>query len=199
MTDSDKKKDGGVPKGDHHFPVFVNDNPVRKLFFSPRRLVAPHVSKGQTVTDVGSGPGFYTLAMAELVGPDGKVYAVDSDAKVIRALEEKARARGLRNIEAHAASAGDMGFIPSGAVDFVFANGALCCVAPSEHAAAVSEIKRILKPAGRAFLSVAKVPMAYVGLDEWESILEGFKVHKRGEGFPLLGHRWALVSRKPDV
>src|SRR5512136_1599304 len=101
MTDRAQKRD-------HHLPVFVNDNPVRRIFFSPRRLVAPYVSRGQTVADVGIGPGFYTLTMAEIVGPDGKVYAVDSDAKVIAALEQKARARGLKNIEAHAASAGDM-------------------------------------------------------------------------------------------
>ncbi len=183
-------------KRDHHLPVFVNDNPVRRIFFSPRRLVAPFVSRGQTVADVGSGPGFYTLTMAEIVGPAGKVYAVDSDAKVIAALEEKAKARRFRNIEAHAASASDMSFIPSAAVDFVFANGTLCCIAPSEHEAAVREIKRIMKPGARAFLSVAKVPMSYVGPDEWEMILDGFEVHKRGEGFPLVGHRWAVVSLK---
>ena len=34
--------------------------------------------------------GYYTLALAEFVGPEGRVYAVDSDGKAIRALEKKA-------------------------------------------------------------------------------------------------------------
>jgi ubiquinone/menaquinone biosynthesis C-methylase UbiE len=189
MTEREKKHD-------LHFPAFFHNNPARRIFFSPRRLVTPWVSRGQTVADVGSGPGFYTMVMADIVGAGGKVYAVDSDAKVVQVVMEQARKRGLKNIEAHTASAGDMLFIPSGTVDFVFANGTLCCVAPAEHESAVREIKRVLKPGGRAFLSVAKVPMAYVGPDEWETILDGFEVRKRGEGFPLLGHRWALVSLK---
>ena len=35
------------------------------------------VDKGKTVADLGCGPGFFTLPLAELVGPTGQVYAVD--------------------------------------------------------------------------------------------------------------------------
>jgi predicted RNA methylase len=42
------------------------------------------------VADLGCGLGYFTLALAEFVGPEGRVYAVDSDGKAIRALEKKA-------------------------------------------------------------------------------------------------------------
>jgi precorrin-6B methylase 2 len=43
-----------------------------------------------------------TLALAECIGPEGRVYAVDLNENAIRALEEKADKRGLHNIEVHA-------------------------------------------------------------------------------------------------
>ncbi len=67
----------------------------------------------------------YTLALAELVGPEGKVYAVDLGKKCIRALEKKADKGGYHNIEAHASSASDVSFIKDRSVDFVLANGLL--------------------------------------------------------------------------
>jgi ubiquinone/menaquinone biosynthesis C-methylase UbiE len=77
------------------------------------------------VADLGCGSGYYTLALAELVGPEGKVYAVDLDNKCIKALEKKADKSGYHNIEAHASSASDVSFIKDRSVDFVLANGLL--------------------------------------------------------------------------
>ena len=85
---------------DLHFPLFYHDNSIRKLFDPPQKLVEPYVTNGQVVADLGCGPGFHTLALAELVGPEGRVYAVDSDEKAIRAVEKKADKRGHQNIEA---------------------------------------------------------------------------------------------------
>ena len=183
--------------GDIHFSAIENDNLLRRLFFPPRRLVRPHVKEKDTVADLGCGPGFFTIALAGLVGPAGKVYAVDSDDKVVRIVLEKAAARGLGNIDARTASAADIGFIGDAAVDFVFAHGLLCAMAREGHAAAVSEIARILKPDGRAYLSAAKSSIGHVDREEWEGILSRFEVLRRGEGFPVLANRWALVRRKP--
>jgi ubiquinone/menaquinone biosynthesis C-methylase UbiE len=113
-------------KRDLRFPLFYHDNLIRRLFDPPQRLVEPYVRDGQVVADLGCGPGLHTLALAELVGPEGRVYAVDSDENAIRAVEKKANRRGYRNIEAHASSASDLGFIRDGSVDFVLANGLLC-------------------------------------------------------------------------
>ncbi len=99
--------------------------PIRRIFEPPKRLIRPYVKEDYVVADLGCGPGYYTFALAELVGPEGKVYAVDLNKKCIRALEKKVEKGGYRNIESHASSAADLSFIQDRSVDFVFANGLL--------------------------------------------------------------------------
>ncbi len=177
-------------KRDRRFPLFAHDNPFRRLFWPPQKLIAPYVTTGQVVADLGCGPGYYALALAERVGPEGRVVAVDADERAVRALKKKADARGFRNIEAHASSAADLSFLSDDSVDFVLAHGLLCSMAPQHHDPAVAEIRRILKPRGRAYLSAASGPGSYVDRAEWERILGEFAVEQRGRG----GNRWAVVS-----
>jgi ubiquinone/menaquinone biosynthesis C-methylase UbiE len=187
MTPSKTKKD-------KHFPLFALDNPLRRLFSSPRKYCS-YVKQDQTVADLGCGPGYYTLALAESVGPQGRIYAVDSDEKAIRAVEKKATKGRYHNIETHAQSAANLSFIEDESVDFVLADGLLCSMAPQDHESAVNEIKRILKPNGRAFLLAAGGSIGYVDKEEWEAILEGFKVERRNHEASS-GDREALVSKK---
>ncbi len=122
------------------------------------------------------------------------VYAVDSDEKAIRAVEKKAASRGVDHIEARALSAAKLSFIQDDSVDFVLADGLLCSMAPQDHESAVDEMKRILKPTGKAFLQAAKGFMSCVDKAEWERILAGFAVERRNtESF--WEDRWALVSK----
>jgi ubiquinone/menaquinone biosynthesis C-methylase UbiE len=183
----------GEEKRDRHFPLIANDNLLRRLFSNPRKYCA-YVEQDQTVADLGCGPGYFTFALARSVGAKGRVYAVDSDARAVRAVEEKATKDGYHNIEAHACSAAGLGFIEDGSVDFVLADGLLCAMAPQDHQPAVNEMKRILKPSGKAYLKTAKGPMSYVDDAEWEEILKGFDVEQRDDG-SAWDDRWALVSR----
>jgi ubiquinone/menaquinone biosynthesis C-methylase UbiE len=184
------------PKADKRFPLFAHDNPLRRKFSPPGRFVEAFASAGQIVADLGCGPGFYAVELAERVGPGGKVYAVDSDDRAVRALEKKAREHGLGNIEAHACSAASLNFIENGTVDFVLAHGLLCSMAPGQRDAAVGEIKRILKPGGTAYLSVARGPWSYVDGAAWEQILAEFRVERRNTRLAPLEDRWAVVSLK---
>jgi len=56
------------------------------------------VRKGQVVGDIGSGSGYFTFRLADAVGADGKIYAVDADAAAISFLQDEIRRRGTRNI-----------------------------------------------------------------------------------------------------
>jgi len=169
-------------------------DPLRRLFEPPKRLIEPYVKDSQVVADLGCGSGYYTLALAELVGSEGKVYAVDLGKKSIRALAKKAGKGGYRNIEAHAVSAADVSFIKDRSVDFVFANGLLCSMADNRQSA-VSEIKRILKSTGKAYLSLGLgPPLGFVDQAEWETILEGFRVEQGGS----YKEKWAVVSLKKE-
>jgi ubiquinone/menaquinone biosynthesis C-methylase UbiE len=107
----------------------INLNPVKR-YFEPtighaKRHLEPYVSEGQVVTDLGCEMGYYTLALAECVGPEGMVYVVDLEEEKIQTMRKKVEEGGYHNIEARATSAADLGFIEDGSVDFVLANGLL--------------------------------------------------------------------------
>lgn len=57
------------------------------------------IQPGDTVADVGCGPGYATLDLAQLVGPKGKVIAIDRSRRFLDYLAAQAQARGLTNIE----------------------------------------------------------------------------------------------------
>jgi ubiquinone/menaquinone biosynthesis C-methylase UbiE len=76
------------------FLSFFLDNRLRELLFRPDRILAPFIREGMTVADVGCGPGFFTVPMARLAGPSGRVFAVDLQ----RAMLEKVRAKALKEM-----------------------------------------------------------------------------------------------------
>ena len=116
-------------KSDKHFPVWGHK--FSTLFSNPKKYCS-YVKNGQVVADLGCGPGFYTMELADSVGNEGKIYTVDSDEKAIQALEKKLEKGSYHNIETHASSASDLKFIKDGSVDFVLANGLLCSIAPQQ-------------------------------------------------------------------
>lgn len=54
---------------------------------------------GLTICDLGCGNGYHTLTLAERVGPDGKVFAVDIQRQMLAMLKRRQEKRGLTNIE----------------------------------------------------------------------------------------------------
>ena len=112
--------------GDHVCPVWMGyflASPLRKLLHSPKKIVGPYVHDGMTVLDIGCAMGFFSLAMARMVGSNGKVVCVDMQERMIQALERRARKAGLdKQIQArlcsqHFLGLGDL----NDAVDFALA------------------------------------------------------------------------------
>jgi ubiquinone/menaquinone biosynthesis C-methylase UbiE len=62
-------------------------------------LKALNIKPGMTVCDLGCGNGFYTLELAERVGADGVVYAVDIQQEMLHLLDERAKQAGVKNIK----------------------------------------------------------------------------------------------------
>lgn len=56
------------------------------------------LKSGDVVADIGCGPGYFTLRLAQVVGPTGKVYAVDIDPEILDYVEKRAKTKGLRNV-----------------------------------------------------------------------------------------------------
>ena len=71
---------------------------LRYLTQNPYRILNPYLKAGMTVLDFGSGPGFFAVPAAKLVGTAGKVYAVDVQQSMLDMLVKSADKKNLRNI-----------------------------------------------------------------------------------------------------
>jgi ubiquinone/menaquinone biosynthesis C-methylase UbiE len=75
--------------------AYTFDNPLRRFIHDPRRLLSAHVRPGMTVADLGCGLGFFAIGMAELVGREGRVLAVDRQPKMLEKAARRAAAAGV--------------------------------------------------------------------------------------------------------
>src|SRR5205085_7389357 len=57
------------------------------------------ITVGSSVLDVGAGPGYATTDLAEIVGPAGKVVAVERSSNFVRTLKERCQGETYRNVE----------------------------------------------------------------------------------------------------
>jgi len=59
------------------------------------------ITAGSRVMDVGAGPGYATIDLAEIVGPAGEVIAVDRSARFLQAAASMCKQRDLSNVRLH--------------------------------------------------------------------------------------------------
>ena len=57
------------------------------------------LQKGHRVADIGAGSGYFSLPMAKLVGPEGRVLAVDIQTEMLDLIRAKMGRLGIENIE----------------------------------------------------------------------------------------------------
>lgn len=145
------------------------------------------IKAGQTVVDYGCGPGRYTVEMARLVGPAGKVIAVDLVELALEATQIKLEERGLGNVELKLAQEYDSG-IEGSTADIVFAIDMFHHIADTDSF--LREVYRISKPDGLLVLSgghmLRKTVKAKIAMSEIWDIAKERKdqiVYKKREGF----------------
>jgi ubiquinone/menaquinone biosynthesis C-methylase UbiE len=78
------------------------------LFNNPRReewektskiMEVLHLKPGMRIADIGSGPGYYTFKFSEAVGPEGKVFAIDTVKDHVNFIDKVATKYKLNNID----------------------------------------------------------------------------------------------------
>jgi SAM-dependent methyltransferase len=104
----------------------------------------PHLRPGQSVLDVGCGPGTITADLARLVAP-GPVLGLDASAEVIAQADAAAAGWGLDNLHF---GTGDIFALdyPDASFDVIHAHQVLQHLA--EPVAALVELRRVLRPGG---------------------------------------------------
>jgi ubiquinone/menaquinone biosynthesis C-methylase UbiE len=70
---------------------------IRKYIHDPYNIVGEYIKEGQTVLDLGCGPGFFSLAMAEMVGEKGRIISVDIQEEMLQMLRDKSEREGLKS------------------------------------------------------------------------------------------------------
>lgn len=75
--------------------TYTFDNPLRRFLHDPHAILRPYVRPGMTAADLGCGMGYFTVALADLVGPGGRVYAVDMQPRQLRVVEKRCRKAGV--------------------------------------------------------------------------------------------------------
>ena len=106
--------------------------------------------------DIGSAMGFFSLALAELVGDDGHVICVDLQRKMLSALLRRARRANLDDrIETRLCGPDSLGVSDlAGQIDFALAFAVVHEVA--DPIRLFAEIHAVLKPAGRVLVAEPK-------------------------------------------
>jgi ubiquinone/menaquinone biosynthesis C-methylase UbiE len=109
-----------------------------------RSVLAPE--PGERLLEIGVGTGYYSLDLAEWVGPEGTLELFDLERKFLDHTLAAAAERGLGNLVATEGDATDLPFA-DGSVDAVILTAVLGEI--PDRAAALAEIRRVLKPGGR--------------------------------------------------
>jgi SAM-dependent methyltransferase len=131
----------------------THDEEIARLGLQ-HRIWRPHVTAawhragftvGQTLLDVGCGPGFASLDLAELVGPRGKVVAVDRSRRFLDVLESERDRRGLGHLEVHEQDL-EQGELPVRGADGAWTRWVFAFVRNPREL--VARVHRALRPGG---------------------------------------------------
>jgi ubiquinone/menaquinone biosynthesis C-methylase UbiE len=172
-------------------------------------MTALAIGEGSQVADVGAGSGYFTEHLARIVGPSGRVFAVDISDRAISQLRTLARAEGFEHVEVVRGEVDDPK-LPPATLDAALVVDSYHEM--TEHAAMLAGMYNALKADGRLVM-LDRVPSKpslsraqqtsnhdlSIDLAELELRAAGFEILKRHERFAERRRndwQWMLVARR---
>ena len=117
--------------------------------------------KGTTFLDVASGWGAYSLAVLDIVGKDGQVYAVDLWEEGISSLRKEADSKGIQNLATFVSDVAQNIPVENDCVDVCLMATVLHdLVADKVEQQVMKEILRVMKPNGVLAIVVLQISAA---------------------------------------
>jgi len=181
-------------------PVWIGyflASPIRKLRYNPRTILAPYVKEGMTVPDFGSAMGFFSIPLAQMVGPAGKVICIDMQERMLARFKKRAQKAGVSaQIDARLCTQDSPRLEPlAGTIDFALLFAVVHEV--PARAALFAGVASALKP--RANLLLAE-PKGHVSREDFARTLAIAKE----QGFvevstPQIFRSYAVLLQKPPA
>ncbi len=104
------------------------------------------IGPGQRALDCGAGPGFVSFDMAEIIGPQGKITALERSTHYIAAITRTIAQRGLSQITPRQADI-EQDPLPESEYDFIFVRWVFAFL--GDPLAVLDKLVKALKPGGR--------------------------------------------------
>lgn len=131
----------------------------KKLLPAKEILLDLGLKNSDIVADIGSGIGYFTFPASEIVGPEGKIYAMDISSEMLNEIEKVIKDKHIFNIEVVKTKESKL-MINDDSVNFAFASTVLHEV--DELDSTLQEIKRIMFPGGK------------IAVIEWKQVKSDF-------------------------
>jgi SAM-dependent methyltransferase len=148
-------------------------------------------ASGERILEIGPGTGYYTLELARLVGPSGRIEIFDLQQEFLDHTVSRAREEGVENV---VPTRGDATALPyeDASMDAVLLVAVLGEIPDQD--AAMAEIARVLKPGGRLVVGELFGDPHFTGPGALErrAAVAGLRVESRSG--PRLGYFARLVA-----
>jgi SAM-dependent methyltransferase len=187
--------EAAMAKEDRDYLLGTYDDEIARLglqhrVWRPRVLDAwrrAGVTTGTRIIDAGAGPGWASIDLAEIVGPKGRVEALERSERFLDYLDTAARQRGLVNIHTHKLDlVADS--LPVGDVDAFWIRWVLAFV--SDPLAVLHKLADALKPGGVAIIH------EYLDYATW-SLAPSIASHEEFREFVIKD--WRATGGEPDI
>jgi ubiquinone/menaquinone biosynthesis C-methylase UbiE len=143
--------------------AFTFDNPLRRFLHDPYAILKPYLREGMTTIDLGCGMGYFSRAMAQIVGDAGSVISVDLQKEMLAITRMRAEKDGVAGrIRFLLAKDDDIGFTDQ--VDFALAFWMVHEV--SDTRKFFSQVYTILKPTGTFLIAEPKMHVTRIRFEE---------------------------------
>ena len=164
---------------------------------------AARLKPGQDVADIGTGTGLFVPLLAQAVGPEGTIYAVDIVPRFVEHVREKAAGAGLENVEVVLSSERSVE-LPPRSIDLAF----LCDVYHHFEypQSTLASIHRALRPDGEFFLvdfkrepgvtSEWSLEHVRAGMEEFISEIEAAGFEKVEQDAEMMTENYIVRFRK---